>query len=460
MKNLVYTFIICALVACNLAKPYSRPKIATPTTFENYMEVDSTVTNLNWWELFNDEKLIQLIDSALVSNRNMQVVINGIQQAQVAMEIANADRIPAINYGLVGTSPYNSRTDNFNNSVTPALTASYTVDLWGRIKNLNEVALQNYLATKYAQRALQINLVSVVAQTYIQLRDIDNRLIISEKTADNFKSNLAVMQARSNAGFISDVDLAQSKIQVSEALTAVEVFKRVRKQTEHALGVLVGNPELQVARGLGLYDQLKVEDLEIGVPSSLLNRRPDLLIAEQNLHAQTLQIGITEALKYPSLTLNASIGAELINPSLWFADLGGQLLGPLFNANKINNAVTIEELKTESLLLEYENTFIQAVYEVKDAIIALETYKQEFTLREEQRELATTAADLSWVRYDGGMTSYLEVLNLQSSQFNAELKASEAYMQKLVTLIQLYEALGGGWNVNDVLPEDETTDSE
>jgi multidrug efflux system outer membrane protein len=172
------------------------------------------------------------------------------------------------------------------------------------------------------------------------------------------------------------------------------------------------------------------------------------LQAERNLHAQTLRIGVAEALKYPSLTLSLDMGAQFVDPSFLFADLGAQLLGPLFNAGRLQRNVEIEEARTQQLLLNYEATFLNALQEVEDAMIAVETYKNEYELRNEQMELATKASQLAWVRYDGGLTSYLEVLNLQSSQFNSELKASEAFKNQLTSIIALYQALGGGWVVD------------
>jgi len=447
--------ILSITMSCNIVKEYATPEIETATSFGPNFSKDSLVTNIEWWHIFNDSVLVSLIDSALVNNKNMQMSISRIQQAQVLMDISNADYFPTVSYGLGASSSYNTAQSSFSNSIAPTINVSYTADLWGKVKTLNDISLQNYLATEYAQRALQISIISAVAQSYIALRDIDNRLIISEKTAENFQSNLDVMQARFNAGFISEVDLSQSKIQVIEARTAVVVFNRIRTQIENGLSVLLGKTALEIPRGLDLYNQLSIYEIPIGLPSDLLKRRPDILIAEKSLHAQTLRVGVAETLQYPSITLSANIGAELLNPAYLFTSLGGQLLGPLFNANKIKNNITFEELRTEELLINYENSFINAVREVRDAMISVDTYRSEYDLRFQQMELATTASELSWVRYDGGLTSYLEVLDLQSSQFNSQLKASEAFMQQMSSIIKLYESLGGGWTVDEVKEQQE-----
>ncbi|MCK5677713.1 MAG: TolC family protein, partial [Flavobacteriaceae bacterium] len=311
---------------------------------------------------------------------------------------------------------------------------------------LNKVALQEYLATEEAYKSLNISVISATAIAYISLRDLDNRLVIAEKTAKNFQENLDVMQARFNAGFISEVDLSQAKIQLSEAKTAIEIFNRSRIQLENGISILMGSIPRNIPRGLPLYEQISLPVMPVGLPSELLDRRPDILEAEKKLHAQTLRIGVAESLKYPSLTLNLNMGAQLINPSFLFADLGAQILGPIFNAGKLQKGVEVEEVRTKQLLYNYQSVYLIALQEVEDAMIAVDTYKNEYDLRNEQMQLSTKAAQLSWVRYDGGLTSYLEVLNLQSSQFNAELKASEAFKQELTSIIKLYEALGGGWN--------------
>ena len=259
---------------------------------------------------------------------------------------------------------------------------------------------------------------------------------------------MEVMKARFNAGFINEVDMSQSKIQLNEAYTAIEVFLRARNKTENGINILLGTTPKDIPRGLSLFDQIETPNIPVGLPSELLNRRPDILEAERKLHAQTLRIGVAEALKYPSLTLSLDMGAQLLSPTLLFGNLTGQLFGPLFNAGRLQKNVEVEELRTKQLLYDYQSTFLTALQEVEDAMISVETYKREYFLRNEQMEIATKATQLSWVRYNGGLTSYLEVLLLQGSQFTAELKASEAFQQEINSVVDLYEALGGGWFVD------------
>ncbi len=435
--------------SCKVGKDYTREEQDLPITYRQDFPKDSSISNIPWWKLFKDPVLVDLIDTALVNNKNIQIAIARIEESQLHLEISKAAFYPSVNYGIAGSSTVNSATSNFSNTVVPVLNVSYTVDLWQKIKSLNKIALQEYFATEEAYKALNISIISAVASAYISLRDFDNRLIIAEKTAKNFQDNLDVMQARFNAGFISEVDLSQAKIQLIEAKTAVEIFTRSRDQVENGISILLGSVPQEIPRGLVLYQQISLPNIPVGLPSELIERRPDIVEAERNLHAQTLRIGVAESLRYPSLTLNLNMGAELINPSLLFADLAGQILGPIFNGGKLKKGVEVEESRTKQLLLNYQSTYLVALQEVENAMIAVDTYRKEYDLRNEQMKLATRASQLSWVRYDGGLTSYLEVLDLQSSQFNAELKASDAFKQELISIIDLYKALGGGWYVGN-----------
>ena len=446
LRNFFFVIISVLLaVSCKVGTPYQRQQQEIPAAFRNEQVADSSIANLPWWKLFKDPVLLRLIDSALVNNKNLKVALSRIEQSKYLVDISRSDLYPAINYGAGASSTYHTSSEDLSNSVKPGVNISYQVDLWGRIRTLNEAALQEYLATEEAYKALTINIISATANAYITLRDLDNRLQIAEKTAKNFRENLDVMQARFNAGFISEVDLTQSKIQVLQAEAAIEVFTRSRNQVENAISVLIGVPPMKIERGLPLHEQIDLPEVPAGLPSELLSRRPDLLEAERNLEAQTLRIGAAEALKYPSLTISSNMGAELINPAAFFADLSAQLFGPIFNGKKIERGIDIEKARTEQLLQVYQQKFLTALQEVEDAMIAVKTYHREFELRRRQMEMAEKAAHLSWVRYDGGMTSYLEVLALQSSEFNAQLDASNALKQELISIINLYAALGGGW---------------
>jgi len=265
------------------------------------------------------------------------------------------------------------------------------------------------------------------------------------------RESYEIMRVRNEAGMINEVDVNQSEILLADAEASVEAFRRSRAQTENAISVLLGRTPEEIQRGLSLTEQVFPPEIPVGLPSELVQRRPDILQAERRLAAQTARIGVAEALKFPSLSLTgtAGVSGDLTDGGLaaGFLGLGASLLGPLFNAGKNERRVEIEVARTEQLLNQYEQTILTAFREVEDAIVATYTYRSEYQARQRQVESATNAANLSWVRYEGGMTSYLEVLDLQRSQFSAELQASAALQQQLASVVQLYKALGGGWPV-------------
>lgn len=435
-----------ALNSCKIGPNYVRPVEPLPKTYSQNFPSDSSIANIPWWSLFNDTVLENIIRVTIENNKDLKSSVARMNEARAAIGIAKADLYPRVNYSAGGSSSVSTGASGLNNDYSALVDVSYTIDMWGKLSRLNEAALQEYLATEEAYRALKIMLIAETATAYITLRDLDSRLVIAEQTTETWKANLEIVKARYKGGFVSEVDLNMAKIQLLEAQTSIQTFTRLRKQIENAISVLMGMPPQSIARGLLLVQQVFPPDLPAGMPSELLDRRPDILLAERQLNAQTERIGVAEALKYPSFTINANTGLNFVNPVAGFASFGAQLLGPIFNSKANDFRIEIEKERTVELLNKYENSFLMALREVEDAMISVTTYKNEFELRKEQVMAARDAVKLSWIRYDGGMTNYIEVLDLQRSSFNSELKASEALQLQLTSTIRLYQALGGGWN--------------
>ena len=446
-------FILCLkvllvaglLYSCKVGPNYLRTPQPLPETYSKVLPADTAIVNIPWWELFGDTVLINLINEGLENNKQSKTALERIEEARLAQRIVRADLYPKINYAIGGSSTASTGSSSISNDYKGVVDVSYTFDIWGRVSRLEEAAVEEYLATEEAYRGLHLMLVSDIASAYITLRDIDNRLLISEKTAETWKDNLDIVTARQKAGFVSEVDLNMARIQLLEAQTAIQTFSRLQRQLENAICLLLGKTPEPITRGLKLQEQLAVPEIPVGLPSYLLDRRPDVLEAERMLHAQTARIGAAEALRYPQFTISSDLGMSFVNPVNGFAALGAQILGPIFN-NKANiNRIEIEKSRTMQLLNQYEFTVINAVREVEDAMIAVETYQKEFDLRSEQMTASNEAMRLSWVRYESGLTSYLEVLDLQRSSFSSQLKASETLQYQLISIVQLYQALGGGW---------------
>ena len=440
---LISSVLLVLFASCRFGPKYQRTEKFKPESYRFSIDQSTSIADTPWWELFNDPVLTTLIDSALSNNLELEASVSRIRQAEAQLGVVRANLFPRVNYAANGS--YSFSTEENQSAVTGVIPISYQVDLWGRFKNLSDAAFYDYLATEEAYKSITINLISSVANAYFLLRDLDNRLLISENTAKSWESNLDINLARNKAGLISEVAVNQAVIQVEEAKTSIQTFHRLRVQTENSISILLGKPPMDIPRGLPLYEQVLPPKPPAGIPSALLDRRPDLLVAERNLQAQHFRIGATEALQYPSLTLTADLGASLLNPAVAFADLGAQVFGPIFNNQENKKLYEIELEITEQLFLSYQNTFINAIREVEDALVAVETYDNELSSRIRQVESANTALKLAWVRYDNGVTSYLEILDLQRSAFNSELQASETMQLKLSSIVNLYVALGGGW---------------
>lgn len=436
--------VLLIMNGCRVGPEFTKPEVFSPENYRSGFPSDTTIANMPWWELFGDTILQNIIYSSLVNNRDLRIAASRIKETEAAMGIVRSGLYPRVDYAMDGG--ISASTDGSSSAnLSPTLSISYEVDLWGRISRLSEAALQEYLATEEAYRTISITLVSAVANGYLLLRDIDNRLLISENMAVTWRANLEIVQAKQRAGIVSGVNVNQAEIQLFEALVAIQVNERLRSQTENGISILMGLPPQNIPRGLTLQNQIFPPELPSGLPSDLLNRRPDILRAERRLNAQSERIGAAEALKYPQLILSANLGAQIASPTFGFAALSAQLFGPLINAKANRRRVEVEIARTEQLLNSYEQTFLVALQEVEDAMVAVEKYKKEFELRLQQVEAANNAVTLSWVRFDSGLTNYLEILDLQRSQFNSQIKASQSLQLQLTSIVNLYKALGGGW---------------
>ena len=446
MKRLIVLACLLAAAGCTMGPDYERPVVPVPDQQRESLPTVESIADTPWWKLFGDPVLVALIDTALANNRDLRASVARITESRAAFGIVRSQLFPRLGYSAdgsyAGTTGDNGEADG---SGATFLNASWQVDLWGRIRRQKEAALQDLLATEEAYRGVTITLVAEVANGYLLLRDLDNRLDISVKTLKLWQERLDVVQARFDAGMVNEVDLNQAQIQVYQAEAQVQTFERLRGQAENAISILIGDLPGDIDRGLPLSEQVLPPEIPTGLPSDLLQRRPDIMQAERLLHAQTALIGSAKALRFPQFSLTADLGAQFADQTTGIFGLGAQLFGPIYNAGEISSQIEVEIARTEQLLNIYEQTILNAYREVDDALISVRTYRAEFDARNRQMNAAQHAAELSWTRYEGGLTSYLEVLDLQRSWFSSQLSASETFQLQLTSIVRLYQALGGGW---------------
>ena len=412
------------------------------------------MANVPWWDLYQDPALRGLIEEGLENNRSLREAMARIAESRASLGIVKADLYPNVKFIGMGFYQQTGQLDSVSafDNLKLTVAAGYEVDLWGRIARSNEAALQGLLATEEAFRTVTISLVSEIASAYLVLRDLDTRLEIAEATVETRRESFDLLSFRAEGGLIPVVDVSRAEINLAEAEGMIQKLNRVRAQTENVLSLLVGRLPSEVERGLSLAEQSFPPTVPAGLPSELLQRRPDIITAEHRLHAQTAKIGIAEASRFPSLSLTASTGVKSsslgeLNAANSFLNLAANLLGPIFNAGKNKARVEVERARTVQLLNQYEQTVLNAFREVEDALVAVESYGFEHEIRLRQLKSASDAMEVAEARYEGGLTSFLEVLDLQRSLFNAQLKASEALQLHHTSIVQLYKALGGGWSV-------------
>ncbi|TPV31428.1 TolC family protein [Paucihalobacter ruber] len=465
-RVIVILVTVVFLVGCKAGKNYNGSDLTVPDKF--YFEDETTtpelvdvntkdiskdsIADLDFFSLFNDIVLDTLLQKALTYNQDLKIAAETIVQAQDGLIVQRSAMLPNI-----GVDAGASR-GNFQGIVLPQVQntfyatafASWEIDFWGKFRRLNEAARARILQSEEAYRATKLSLVTSVATNYFLLLDYKNRLEISERNLALRDSVLQIIQQRYDKGIVAEIDLNQAQIKRAVAAEAVPLWKRFIAQTEHRLSLLTGANPGRIVTNTRLLDIDTAFVIPAGLPSHLLLRRPDIMAAEQNLIAQNAITGATKATMLPNVSLTGLLGAasnELSTltdgPLAW--NVGGSIFGPLFNFGRLQRQVNIEESKTNQTLLAYERTVLDAFRSVEDALVEITTLKEQLKARQERLDASLNAQYLSGERYDKGVTSYLEFLESQRQAFEAELNYTETRRELLDAYVNLYRALGGGW---------------
>lgn len=456
------------IAGCAVGPNYQRPALDTPNGYRaadnSSLSGTNSLGDLGWAEVFGDPKLQDYIAEALTNNWDIKIAAARVMQAQASARVARSQFFPNVAVGgdlitarssQVGPSALPAGADpQVNYGSAYAAMSAYEVDLWGRIRRSNEAARAQLYATEAAQQTVRKTLVSEVASAYLNLLQLDYELEVSRRTYAVRTNSLVLTTARQEGGVASMQDVVQSRVLVATAEAAIVDVKRRQEQKENELCILLGRNPGALDRGLPLRQQPLRTDVPPGLPSSLLERRPDIRTAEENLVAANANIGEAKAAFFPQLTLTGAFGYQSVSLSDLFTgparvwQFGPTLTLPVFTGGRLSGQHQFAKARFEEAKAQYQQTVQNAFREVSDALIQYQRTR-EFTVYQEQNTQARRdAAELANTRYDGGVTSYLEVLYSEQELFTAELQLAQAIGNELLSVVQLYRALGGGWDAS------------
>jgi outer membrane protein, multidrug efflux system len=456
--------LLCAallLSGCTVGPNYKRPTVAVPPTYRGLapdgtaQTETATLGEQNWWDIFQDEQLRTLIHTALQQNYDLRIAASRILEAKSQLGITRADQFPTVSAGAgiadvrtaqsIFLPAFETSTGQVN------LSAAWELDFWGKFRRATEAARANLLASEWARQEVVSTLVANVASAYFQLRALDRELEISKRTLDSRQESLRLTRILANGGATSLLDVRQAEQLVFTAGAEIPALEQQIEQQENFLSVLLGQNPDDITRGQTLTEQRQPAQVPPGLPSSLLERRPDIRQAEEQLVAANAEIGVARAAYFPQISLSGSGGFQSSALTNLFSgpagawSFGASLAQPIFTGGRLRSGVRLAEAQQQTAALFYQQSIQQAFRSVSDGLVAYRKTREFRAQQELLFESAEDAARLSQMRYTGGATGYLEVLTNETNAFSAELGLVQARLNELLALVQLYEALGGGW---------------
>ena len=467
-----FTFaFLAALAGCAVGPDYQRPAVETPVAFRasasdtNDLATAESLANLGWWQVLGDPQLRAYIAEALTNSWDIQIAAARVLQAEAAARVTRSQFMPTVGAGADWVT---ARTSEYGPAGAPAdptkeygslaaTMAGYEVDLWGRVRRANEAARAQLLATEAAQQTVRQTLVAQVATAYLGLLELDHELEIAERTYGVRTNSLALTTARAEGGVSSLQDVRQAEILVYTAEASIADIHRRIEQQENELSILLGRIPGSPQRGEGFLGQKLQVLVPPGLPSDLIDRRPDLRAAEHQLVAANADIGQAKAAFFPKVTLTGFYGVQ----SVAFSDLfksgaqtwqfGPAVSVPLFTGGALRGNLKLARARFDEAVAQYQKTVQNAFREVSDSLIACQRTREFRERQEENTQAHRSATELANIRYEGGVTSYLEVLYNEQELFSAELTLAQARLNELLSVVALYRSLGGGWETGNAL---------
>ena len=457
------------IVGCTVGPNYKRPAVDVPGSYRQALAPDiapassaPSIADEQWSAIFQDSTLQHLIQEALANNLDLRIAAQRVLEAQAQLGVTRSQQFPTVNGGgsytaiqipssLAGTNNNGTPANSFFNGGGPSASAAWNLDFWGLYRRQTEAARAELLASQWGQRATRTSLIQGVAEAYFELRSLDAQMAITENTIKARKDSLQLTQAleQHGAGSLADVRQAEELLHAAQA-NLPDLRRQIAIQ-ENTISILLGHNPQAIDRGLPIEQQPHPQEIPVGIPSQLIERRPDIQQAEAKLVAANARIGVARAQYFPQISLT-SLGGSASNQlssvfsspnGYWYA--AGSISEPIFDGGRIRSNYRLSKAQEQEMLLAYQKTILNAFKDVSNSLVS---YKETREHREEQAEQVKSAADavrLARLRYSGGNTSYLEVLTTDTDLYSAQLLLAQAQQQEAASLVQLYAALGGGW---------------
>ncbi|MEZ5315603.1 MAG: efflux transporter outer membrane subunit [Chlamydiales bacterium] len=451
--------LLCLLITgCNLAPHYDRPSIEIPPDWRFDYDPESTCCNICWWEELGDPILDGLILQALKSNKNLQIAIWRVCEFYGKCQMFSSKMFPKID--LHGSAfkekfPPASFIPSKIDSITPNYSYDfnlvYELDFWGRVRNMSQSAYRELLSQVENRRTVILTLVSEVANSYIRLREFDQELLIAHRTEKDREKYLEIARKRFQGGLTSKIEVEQAMTILEESRSLiVQIEERILTE-ENLLSLLLGEPPTSILRGRAVSEFVLPPRILVGLPSDLLERRPDIIAAEQNLIAANARIGVARAEFFPKISILGILGAESFKLHNFFDQrsrawtIGGEFIQSIFRGWRLVGQLNVSIASYRELLYQYEQTILTAFQEVSNALIAHQKSRELVHIDEKKVEALHEYLKLAWLRYENGETDYLTVLDAERELFSAQIDLTQTQGEIFLSLVAIYKAVGGGW---------------
>ncbi|HRD49096.1 MAG: efflux transporter outer membrane subunit [Candidatus Competibacter sp.] len=455
-KTVLAIAIGLALGGCSLAPTYQRPEVPVPAQWEVNIQQANDLANTTWWKQFRDPVLDHLIQIALQENKDVQIAAARVEEYMGRYGVTRSGQFPQVGANADAARTLNSESGGVTPGANPVnafqinLGVSFELDLWGKLRNATEAARADLLATEETRRTVILTLVSQLANSYVQLLDYDKQLTVTRETLRTRSESVRINGLRFKAGLISELDYQQAIAEYQNAAVQVPLLERQIAQQENAINLLLGRNPGQIARGVPL-DRLTLPQVPGGLPSELLERRPDIRQAEQQLIAANAQIGVAKAAFFPSISLTGLFGYASTDLSDLFKgpsrtwQFAGTLAQPIFTGGALTGQLQVAEAVQQQALLNYQQVIQNAFAEVDNSLIAVKKLREQLKDEAAQVKALQRYLDLATLRYQNGYSDYLTVVDAERNLYSAQLQYVQDQGSLFVALVNLYKAMGGGW---------------